>query len=128
MESESVKSGTERKLFEALEATEPHQATAALEDLTSELHAKGVEGLSPVAMWNRFKRLLHRRGYYVDTPARLSVSLGEIQAVGEGFDLFDLARSLAAYDDARKESRGPHGHHALPQLRRFAQTSLHPKL
>lgn len=79
-------------------------------------------------MWNRFKRLLHRRGYYVDTPARLDASLDEILAVGEGFDLFDLARSLAAYDDARKESRGPNGHHALPQLRRFAQTSAQPEL
>ena len=87
----------ERKLFEALEAAEPQQAATALGDLT----ARGVAGISPAKLWTRFKRLLHRRGYYVETPAQLSASLDEIAAIGEGFDLYELARSLAAYDGAR---------------------------
>ena len=118
MESESVKPCPERKLFDALEAAEPHQAAAALGDLTSDLLSKKVDGISPGKMWTRFKRLLHRRGYYVETPAQLSASLDEIERVGEGFDLYDLARSLAAYDAARGAPS------ALSQLQRFARTEL----
>ena len=128
MESESVKPCPERKLFEALEAAEPRRATAVLSDLTSDLLSKGVDGVSPTRMWTRFKRLLHRRGYYVDTPAQLSASLDEIEAVGKGFDLFDLARSLAAYDAARTAARGPNGHPALSQLKRFAEAAARPEL
>ncbi len=128
MESESIKPCPERKLFEALEAAEPHEATAALDDLTSTLLSTGADGISPVKMWTRFKRLLHRRGYYVQTPAQLSASLDEIEAVGEGFDLYDLARSLTAYDAARSAARCPEGHPALPQLVRFAAAGARPEL
>ncbi len=121
MESESVKPCPERKLFDALDAAEPQQAAAVLGDLTSDLQSKGVDEISPAKMWTRFKRLLHRRGYYVATAAQVKASLVEIEAVGEGFDLYTLARSLAAYDAARTAARGPQARNALPLLQRFAQ-------
>jgi len=110
----------ERKILEAMEAAEPSQATAVLSGLTAELHARGVNGVNLTGMWNSFKRLLHRRGYFVTTPAQLAASLEEIAIVGEGFDLFDLARTLAHYDAARMECRGLADHRVLPELKRFA--------
>lgn len=110
----------ERRILDAMEATEPSQATEVLSRLTAELHARGVNGLQLPAMWNSFKRLLHRRGYFVTTPAQLATSLDEITAVGEGFDLFELARTLAHYDAVRMECRGLADHRALPELKRFA--------
>jgi len=103
-----------------MEAAEPSQAAEVLCRLTADLHARGVNGVNLSGMWNSFKRLLHRRGYFVATPAQVAASLDEIAAVGEGFDLYDLARSLAHYDAARMECRGLTDHRALPELKRFA--------
>lgn len=103
-----------------MEAAEPAQATAVLADLTARLHAQGVNGVNLTCMWNSLKRLLHRRGYFVATAAQLSASLKEIEEIGEGFDLFDLARNLARYDAVRNRCRGLADHRALPELRPFA--------
>ena len=111
----------ERRILEAMEAAEPLQATEALVRLTADLHARGVDGVNLSGMWNSFKRLLHRRGYFVTTPGQLAASLDEIAEVGEGFDLYDLARNLAAVDIARMECRGLSDHRALPELERFAR-------
>ena len=110
----------ERKILEAMEAAEPTQATEVLSRLTADLHARGVNGVNLSGMWNSFKRLLHRRGYFVTTPAQVAASLEEIAAVGEGFDLYDLARNLAHYDAARMECRGLSDHRVLPELKPFA--------
>lgn len=110
----------ERKILAAMEAAEPAQATEALVRLTADLHARGVNGVNLSGMWSSFKRLLHRRGYFVTTPGQVAASLDEIAEVGEGFDLYDLARNLAAYDLARMECRGLSDHRALPELKRFA--------
>jgi hypothetical protein len=120
MESLASDKGPEGKILDAMEAAEPAEATAVLAQLTSELHAKGVNGVNLTGMWNSFKRLLHRRGYFVTTPAQLATSLDEIDAVGEGFDLFDLARNLARYDTVRMECCGLADHRSLPELKRFA--------
>ena len=109
----------ERKILDALEAAEPSRATEVLAHLTADLQARGVNGVNLSGMWNSFKRLLHRRGYFVATPAQVTASLDEIVNVGEGFDLFDLARNLAAYDAARMDSHGLAGHRALPELKQF---------
>ena len=129
MESEGYQT-PERKILDAMEATEPSQATAVLARLTSDLHASGVNGVNLTGMWNSFKRLLHRRGYFVATPAEMSRTLDEIETVGEGFDLFELARNLAHYDAVRNECRGLADHRAVPELRRFAPGCAcrqHPK-
>jgi len=110
----------ERKILQAMEAAEPSQAAEVLSVLTADLHARGVNGVNLSGMWNSFKRLLHRRGYFVATPAQVAASLDEIATVWEGFDLFDLARNLARYDAARIECRGLSDHRALPELKRFA--------
>jgi hypothetical protein len=56
---------------------------------------KGVEapteGLLP-----GFRDLLRRRGFFVASDSDFVLSLEEIQNLGEGFDLYDLARQLAA--------------------------------
>jgi len=118
---ESDGAGTsERKLLEAMEAAEPTQAAELHSLLTAEVHAQGINGVNLAGMWNSFKRLLHRRGYFVSTPAQVEASLEEIASVGEGFDLYDLARNLAHYDAARMTCRGLADHRALPELRRFA--------
>lgn len=119
MESEGLMKGPEGRILEAMEATEPAQATPVLAQLTSDLHARGVNGVNLTGMWNSFKRLLHRRGYFVATPAQLARSLEEIESVGEGFDLFDLARTLAHYDTVRMECCGLTDHRSIPELRRF---------
>lgn len=118
MESEGNRT-PERRILEAMDAAEPSQATEILARLTSDFHARGVHGVNLTGLWNSFKRLLQRRGYFVSTPAQVSTSLEEIAAVGEGFDLFDLARNLAHYDAVRMDRRGLAGHRALPELRRF---------
>lgn len=125
MESEGTPTGAERRILDALEAAEPAQAATVLTELTTELQSKGINGVNLTGMWNNFKRLLHRRGYYVGTPAQLATSLSEIEAVGEGFDLFDLARSLARYDAVRMDCRGLAGHRVLPELLRFSPASPH---
>jgi hypothetical protein len=110
----------ERKILDAMEAAEPAQATEVLARLTEDLHARGVNGVNLSGMWHSFKRLLHRRGYFVSTPAQMALTLDEIAAMGEGFDLYDLARNLARYDMARMECRGLADHRALPELKVFS--------
>jgi hypothetical protein len=110
----------ERRILDAMEAAEPAQATEVLARLTENLHARGINGVNLSGMWNSFKRLLHRRGYFVSTPAQMALSLDEIATMGEGFDLYDLARNLARYDQARMECRGLTDHRALPELKAFA--------
>jgi hypothetical protein len=122
MELDVTPKESEGRILEAMEAAEPAQATAVLAQLTSNLHAKGVNGVNLTGMWNSFKRLLWRRGYFVATPAQLGKSLEEIEAVGEGFDLFDLARTLAHYDTVRMECCGLTDHRSIPELRRFFST------
>ena len=120
MESDEGPRNSERKIFEAMEAAEPSQATTVLARLAEELHAHGINGVNLTGMWISFMRLLQRRGYFVATPAQIAASLKEIEDIGEGFDLFDLARSLAHYDAVRMECRGLVEHRVFPELRRFA--------
>jgi hypothetical protein len=120
MEMDVPSKGSETAVLEALEAVEPSQATRALSGLAEALHARGADELDLNHAWKAFKRLLSRRGYFVDTPAKLIASLKEIQQIGEGFDLFDLARSLARYDAVRTKCRHLAGSRTLPSLSAFA--------
>jgi hypothetical protein len=120
MEFEGDTRVREDRILEAMEAAEPSQAATVLAQLTTELESRGVNGVNLTGMWNSFKKLLHRRGYFVATPAQLTASLDEIEAVGEGFDLYDLASNLARFDAVRMNCRGLAGHRALPEIKRFA--------
>ncbi len=107
-------------ILHALEAAEPTEAAVVLCRLTDHVQSNPGRGINLARMWSGFKRLLHRRGYFVATPAEVETTLAEIEEVGQGFDLFDLARGLANLDATRMESLGLGGHRALPELRRFA--------
>jgi len=106
-------------VYEALEAVEPLHAADALTTLTDVLHGRGTDPLDLDRAWEAFKHLLDRRGYYVATPAQLAESLAEIKAIGRGFDLYELARSLAQYDVVRTKCRKLSGTRALPELKGF---------
>lgn len=112
--------GPETTVLEALEAAEPGQAARALSGLAEALHAQGADELNLNNAWKAFKRLLSRRGYFVDTPAKLVASLKEIEQIGAGFDLYDLARSLARYDAVRTTCLHLAGSRILPHLIPFA--------
>lgn len=107
-------------ILQAMEAAEPAEATAVLDLLTEHFDTHQGHGINLARMWTSFRHLLHRRGYFVSTPAEVETTLKEVEAVGEGFDLFDLARRLAHFDAVRMEALGLKGHRALPELRRFS--------
>ena len=107
------------QIVDAMEAAEPQEASATLQQLIQNLRIQRTQEIDLSGMWVTFRRLLHRRGYFVDTPARIAASLEEIASVGEGFDLFELARGLAVYD-AQAECLGLTKRRALPELQRFA--------
>lgn len=67
-----------------------------------------------------FFELLRRRGYFVASADQIQASLEEIAQVGEGFDLFDLARALAQYDMIITECRGLRRRRLFPELRAFS--------
>jgi len=120
METEGYSKDPGIQVLEALEAVEPTQAMTVLSTLADDLHASGQDRLDLNRAWESFKQVLQRRGYFVETPAELSRSLREIQEVGAGFDLYDLARSLAQYDLARTKCRKLANDRALPELKSFA--------
>lgn len=101
-------------------AAEPSAAATGLERLTRQLETAGEGEVDLETLWVTFKRLLHRRGYFVSSPSELSRSLEEIHAVGEGFDLYDLALGLARYDLLRMERVGIQGHRSIPELNAFS--------
>jgi hypothetical protein len=115
----------ETAVLEALQATEPTQASAALSALADRLPGLGADVLDLTAAWQAFVRLLDRRGYFVDTPDELATSLKEIEEIGAGFDLYDLAQSLARYDSVRSRCRRLGRSHCLPELKGFAPTRTH---
>jgi len=115
-------SSSATEILQALEAAEPSQATAGLDWLILRLRAEGSNGLDLPGLWKSFKRLLHRRGYFVSTSAEVTASLDEISGVGEGFDLYELARKLAEYDAIRTECLRLRKRRVLPQLKRFSPT------
>jgi len=122
MESEPAFGGAGQTLFAALDGAEPQQASEALRQLSDSLHRRSREDIDLSRAWAAFQHLLERRGYYVDTPARLAESLKEIEAVGSGFDLYELARNLACYDVARSRCRKLSDSRTIPELTAFAAT------
>jgi hypothetical protein len=67
-----------------------------------------------------FFGLLERRGYFIHSPAEIQQTVHEIRAVGSGFDLFDLAQTLAEYDMIATECLGLRSRRLLPELRELS--------
>jgi hypothetical protein len=103
-----------------MESGDTQRAIASIRDLARELWARKVGSFSPDGLETAFQALLHRRGYFVSTPSDLSASLADIQALGEGFDLYDLARSLAELDTVTTECLKLSACPLLPELRPFS--------
>jgi len=116
-------SNSAARIMEAMTAAEPSEAAAGLKRLTRQHQTQEGGEADVAALWIAFRRLLDRRGYFVSTPTELARSIEEIHAVGEGFDLYDLALGLAQYDAVRMERVGILGHRLIPELRAFAPWS-----
>ncbi len=112
-------SGPARTLFDALAAAEPAAAAMTLDQLSARLKNQGEDGLDLGTLRGAYLQLLHRRGYFVDTPEALARSLLEIASIGPGFDLYELSRSLAQYDALHADCLHRSPARALPELRTF---------
>jgi hypothetical protein len=103
-----------------LESGDIQRALAVARELASRLWQRKERNV-PLEEWEEaFRRLLLRRGYFVSTPADLASSLDEIRTLGEGFDLYELARQLAALDTIRTDCLKLVRRPAFPELRTFA--------
>jgi hypothetical protein len=71
--------------------------------------------------WEPFIALLGRRGYFVGNVAEMRNALGEIEAMGDGFDLYDLAASLSRCDTALAVHLHAPTARIFPELARFSR-------
>jgi alkanesulfonate monooxygenase SsuD/methylene tetrahydromethanopterin reductase-like flavin-dependent oxidoreductase (luciferase family) len=109
-----------KPLRAALEAGDCRRAAERARSLRESLH-DGTLDPSPFGdCRDAWLRLLNRRGYFVGTPAELAQSLEEIRQLGEGFDLFDLARALASSDAAATSCRNSAIGLLFPELAAFS--------
>ena len=102
-----------------MEAGETLQALSATRELSRELWKKKNGRLSPDRLNTAFRALLKRRGYFVESPSELRESLDDIRAVGEGFDLYELARALAELDTIVSECLKIAPARVMPELKPF---------
>jgi hypothetical protein len=81
-----------------------------------------TKGQEPLAgnLREAYLELLRRRGYFVSTPRELLESLGQIQSLGPGFDLYDVAQQLAALDTIAAECLKQISQRRFPELTSFA--------
>ncbi len=86
-------------IVQAMEAGQARDAVDALSRLEASVRQKGkADGVRLSRIWEAFRLLLHRRGYFVSAPEQIADSLKEIHEVGQGFDLHDLAVTIARFD------------------------------
>ncbi len=97
---------------------ETRSAVVAAAELEAEFR-RGQNGVEFERLRRAFLELLGRRGYLVGTPGELAGSMAEILAVGTGFDLYDLAETLAALDATATECRQPTRARHWPELKPF---------
>lgn len=103
-----------------MEAGDTAGAIAAARELAGALWERRANEAPDPALREAFRTLLRRRGYYSASPADLAWSLEEIHALGEGFDLYDLARELAALDRVATECLKLAPQPLFPEIRAFA--------
>lgn len=105
---------------QSMESGDTVRAIASARDLAAALWERKLGEAAADGLQAAFHALLHRRGYFVSTPAALATTLGEIRVLGEGFDLYDLARQLAALDTVATECLHLARQPLFPELRAFA--------
>lgn len=98
---------------------ETRSATAAAAELEADLRRQGRNGVEFDRLRRAFVDLLGRRGYLVGTPEELAGSIAEIREVGAGFDLYDLAETLATVDATATECLKPARLRHWPELAPF---------
>lgn len=104
----------------SLESGETARAIATARDLTASLWERKQGEAPPSALREAFLDLLRRRGYFVSTPDEFATSLMEIESLGEGFDLHDLARQLATLDLVASQCLRLTPQPQFPELHPFA--------
>ena len=107
----------------AMEAAEPSQALSAVCRLIRLARVGVGDGAKLEGIRDSFTYLLRRRGYAVSMPSEMACSLNEIYALGEGFDLYELSRSLAELDAILVDCSGQSACRLLPELARFDSPS-----
>jgi len=107
-----------REAIAAMEAGDTARALSAGRLLATEGRDRKASSALPRALGEAFRLLLKRRGYYVSTPDDLTQSLEEIHSIGEGFDLYDLASTLARLEGPTGAGPAP----LFPELIRFLST------
>jgi hypothetical protein len=104
-----------------MESSDPAWAARSIGRLEARLRdGEALDGTRLRGVWEAFAQLLHHRGYFVSTSDETGRSLREIREVGEGFDLFDLARALARLDLTVTECTAALSGRLFPLLLEFA--------
>jgi hypothetical protein len=109
-----------REAIRHMEDGDARRACDTIEALDTAERTLAVNDASTLAqLWKPFLRLLRQRGYFVDSDETVALALEQIQLRGTGFDLYDLAASLARYDTAQAKRLSSSGSRFLPALRMF---------
>jgi len=107
----------------ALSAGDAVLAKRTFDELPTASGSYGPGSVSLSSAWDPFVALLGRRGYFVGDLTETRNALEEIEAVGEGFDLYDLAASLSRCDTALAAHLKAPSARIFPELKRFSPAS-----
>lgn len=111
-----------RDAIRAMEAAEPSRAAEAIRGLEGALRQKRSSGVPDFkGAWDAFLRLLFRRGFFTSTSEEMRESLKEIREVGDGFDLYELAKAMARCDVTLLECLGRAKARFFPELAPFCE-------
>jgi len=104
----------------AMRAGEAFLAKRTFDELESAARTYvASKAISLGSAWDPFLSLLGRRGYFVADFEETRGALEEIEAMGEGFDLYDLAASLSRCDSALAAHLNAPAARIFPELQRF---------
>jgi hypothetical protein len=110
----------------ALSAGDAVLAKRTFDELQTASGSYGPGAVSLSSAWDPFVALLGRRGYFVASLGEIQIALEEIEALGEGFDLYDLALSLSRCDTALALHLNAPSARAFPELVMFARRGTTP--
>jgi hypothetical protein len=118
-----------REAIHSMEKGDAARAILSTRELAATLWDRKRMEAQPDGLLKGFRDLLERRGYFAASEADFARSLQEIHALGEGFDLYDLARQLAAVDTICTQCLKSAPRPLFPGLQLFAPRcpcGLHP--